>query len=214
MTPEFAQAVDRVFLSVLGTLEQIGRGEEPEPKEEKLRIRGWLDQAEAQLGLGAGLAVGQVRAGFVDRRDADLDGLARRPWWNENKLETELYSTNDRAWKFYQQAKEAFTRRNRDPLEVYYVSVVLGFRGLYADDPVQAAENATALGLPADLETWAREASMSIQLGQGRPPISDASQPIEGAGPLEGPATFVWATFAGLVLTVFLVMFLWLVWEW
>ena len=47
MTPEFAQAVDRVFLSVLGTLEQIGRGEEPEPKEERLRIRGWLDQAEA-----------------------------------------------------------------------------------------------------------------------------------------------------------------------
>ena len=95
---------------------------------------------------------------------------------------------------------------------MFYVSVVLGFRGLYGDDPVKAAENAQALGLPPDLETWAREASMSIHLGQGRPPISDASQPIEGAPPLEGPATFVWSTFAGLALTVFLLMFFWLFW--
>jgi type VI secretion system protein ImpK len=214
MTPEFAQAVDRVFLSVLGTLEQIGRGEEPEPKEEKLRIRGWLDQAEAQLAQGKDWELAKYGlVSWIDEMMISTPWEGAR-WWNENKIETELYNTNDRAWKFYQQAKEAFTRKNRDPLEVYYVSVVLGFRGLYGDDPVKAAENAMALGLPPDLETWAREASMSIQLGQGRPPISDASQPIEGAGPLEGPAMFVWSTFAGLVLTVFLVMFLWLFWEW
>ena len=50
MTPEFAAAVDRAFLHVLRLLDRIGRGEHPPAAEERLRIRGWLDQAEAQLG--------------------------------------------------------------------------------------------------------------------------------------------------------------------
>ena len=212
MTPEFAEAVDRVFLSVLGLLDQIGRGQEPSPKEEKLRIRGWLDQAEGHLGRGEEWEL--AKYGLVSWIDEMMISTPWNgaKWWNENKLETEIYNTNDRAWKFYQQANEASKKQNRDSLEVFYVCVVLGFRGLYGDDPVKAAENAQALGLPPDLETWAREASTSIRLGQGRPPISDASQPIEGAPALEGPAMFIWSTFAGLVLTVFLVMFFWLFW--
>ena len=47
---------------------------------------------------------------------------------------------------------------------------------------------------------------MAIRLGQGRPPISDASQPIEGAPPLEGPDMLIWASFTGVVLVIFLVM--------
>ena len=52
MTPKFSKAVDPVFLHVLGLLERIGRDENPSPSEERLRIRGWLDQAEGQLGHG------------------------------------------------------------------------------------------------------------------------------------------------------------------
>ncbi len=50
MTPEFASAADPVFLHVLELLERIGRGEDPPAAEERGRIRGWIDQAEARLG--------------------------------------------------------------------------------------------------------------------------------------------------------------------
>ncbi len=52
MTPNFSTAVDPVFQHVLGLLERIGRDETPAPSDERLRIRGWLDQAEGRLGHG------------------------------------------------------------------------------------------------------------------------------------------------------------------
>src|SRR5437762_2895951 len=56
------------------------------------------------------------------------------PWkapWNENKLEESdsLFRTNDRAWKFWEQAKLAAARSLRDAQEVFYLCVLLGFRG-------------------------------------------------------------------------------------
>ncbi len=56
----------------------------------------------------------------------DSDWAAR---WNEQKLEIELYGSNDRAWKFWQQAQLAQSRTGNDALEVCYLCVMLGFRG-------------------------------------------------------------------------------------
>ncbi len=49
--------------------------------------------------------------------------------WNEQKLEVSMYGTNDRAWKFWEQARRAETRSGMDALEVFYLCVMLGFRG-------------------------------------------------------------------------------------
>src|SRR5262249_9164714 len=60
------------------------------------------------------------------------------PWaaaWNERKLEVALYATNDRAWRFWEQARKATARKGGDALEVYFLCVLLGFRGDLADDP-------------------------------------------------------------------------------
>jgi hypothetical protein len=43
---------------------------------------------------------------------------------------------------------------------------------------------------------------MAIQLKLGRPPISEVSVPLEGAPPLNGPFSLIWASLAGLILTV------------
>jgi type VI secretion system protein ImpK len=54
------------------------------------------------------------------------------PWsteWNERKLEAALYGTNDRAWKFWDQAKRAESQQGSDALEVFFLCVMLGFRG-------------------------------------------------------------------------------------
>lgn len=49
--------------------------------------------------------------------------------WNEQKLEVELYGSNDRSWRFWQQAQLAQSRATDDALEVFYLCVMLGFRG-------------------------------------------------------------------------------------
>jgi len=202
MTPEFAKAVDPVFLYVLGLLERIGRDERITVEEERLRIRGQLDQAEAYLGQGADWeAAKYALVSWID------EVLIEAPWpsgewWKNNSLEWEEFKSNDRSEEFYVRAKrDASALRRKDALEVFYVCVVLGFRGLYRD-PERTAALAEPLELPPDLETWARQTSMAIQLGRGRPPISDGSVPIEGAPPLGGPFTLIWASVIGVILAV------------
>ena len=51
---------------------------------------------------------------------------------------------------------------------------------------------------------------MAIQLGQGRPPISEQSDPIEGAPPLDGPFLLIWSGLFGVILAVFAMIFGWL----
>lgn len=71
-----------------------------------------------------------------------------RQEWTEHKLEGKLYGTNDRAWKFWQQAKTAATR-NDHSLEAFYLCVNLGFRGDLRDQPekLRAWVNQTKLRL-------------------------------------------------------------------
>jgi type VI secretion system protein ImpK len=210
MSPEFAIAVDHIFLHVLGLLDRIGRDENPPVKEERLRIRGWIDQAEAILGQRPDWQLAKYAlVAWIDDVliEAPWEG---RGWWKENALEVEIFNTRLRNEQFYLKAKEASGQARKDALEVFYVCAVLGFRGLYRD-PMAAAALAEPRGLPADLETWARQTSMAIQLGLGRPPISEVSVPAAGAPPLEGPFLLVWATLAGVVLAAFTVICGWMV---
>jgi type VI secretion system protein ImpK len=209
MTPNFSTAADPVFLHVLGLLERIRRGESPVPSEERLRIRGWLDQAEGRLGHAHDwLLAKYALVSWIDEVliDAVWEG---RNWWRENALEVEVFNTRLRNEQFYLKAKEASSLPQKDALETFYVCVVLGFRGLYRD-PLAAAALAEPRQLPADLETWARQTSMAIQLGQGRPAISEASEPVAGAPPLDGPFLLIWSSVFGVILAVFVLVFAWL----
>jgi type VI secretion system protein ImpK len=51
---------------------------------------------------------------------------------------------------------------------------------------------------------------MAIQLGQGRPPISEQNEPIVGAAPLDGPFVFIWSSLFGVILAAFTLIFGWL----
>ncbi len=209
MTPKFSKAVDPIFLHVLGLLDRIARDEDPSAEEERARIRGWFSQAEQTLGQGDDWMLAKyAMVAWIDDMliDAPWDG---REWWKENALEVEIFNTRSRYEQFYLKAKEAALLSGKDALEVFYVCVVLGFRGLYRD-PATAAGLAEPRGLPPNLQTWAKHTSMAIRLGQGRPPVSEVSRPAEGAPPLEGPFSLIWSVFLGLVLIVFIVIFVWL----
>lgn len=199
MTPRFAQAVDPVFLHVLNLLERIGRDERPVAQEERLRIVALLDQAEAIVGAGTEWDLAKYAIiSWIDEMlvETPWDG---RDWWSNNVLEVELFNTRLCNEQFYVRAQEASTLARRDALEVYYVCVVLGFRGLYRDPNLSVMFSA-AHGLPPDLDTWARQASLAIRLGQGRPALSPPRREIAGAPPLRTKPLVAWSWLAAVLL--------------
>lgn len=201
MTPKFAQAVDPVILNVLALLDRIGRDEKPSPQDERLRIRTLIDQGEALIGAGPEWKLAKYAlVSWVDEMlvDAPWSG---RDWWSNNVLEVETFNTRQCYDQYYIKAREASTLPQRDALEVYYVCVVLGFRGLYRD-PEMARSTILALELPPDVETWAKQTAMAVRLGQGRPAITGKRRELRGAPPLRAKYIALWSTLAMVMLIV------------
>jgi type VI secretion system protein ImpK len=204
MNPKFAAAVDPIFLYVIGHHNQIlERGSAPaEAVREGIQNR--FRQADALLTEkrqqeGWELAKYALAAWIDDLFiGATWQG---RDWWENNSLEFMYFNTRDRATHFFLKSKDAARLTRRDALEVFYVCVVLGFRGLYGLP--DAAFLAEQLELPPDLESWARRTAKSIELGQGRPPIYPASRPGDGAPPLEGRFYLLGASLAAAALAIF-----------
>jgi type VI secretion system protein ImpK len=201
MTPRFALAVDPIFLHVLDLIERINRGEQPNPQEERLRIRTLIDQGEAVLGASEQWELAKYAiVSWIDEMlvDAPWDG---REWWSNHVFEVEMFNTRLCNERFFTQAQMASSHTVRDALEVYYNCAVLGFHGLYSD-PMLADSLTRAHGLPPDLEGWAKQAAMSIRLGQGRPPLAPTRQEVRGAPPHRVRTRFVWAWLAVTMLLV------------
>jgi type VI secretion system protein ImpK len=60
------------------------------------------------------------------------------PWghkWADHKLETALFRSDNAGWKFWREAQQAETQADLDALEVFYLCVLLGFRGERRDEP-------------------------------------------------------------------------------
>ncbi len=90
-------------------------------------------------------------------------------------------------------------------MEVYYICVILGFRGVY-ENPSANAGIIEQYGLPPSLEDWLAENAEGIHLGRV-PPVPQAVDRTEGAPPLEGHAQRSKAFFFfGLALTALVVV--------
>lgn len=212
MTPKFAQAVDPILLHVLELLDGITRQRRFRPTDERIRIRALIDQAEAIVGSGEDWELAKYGlVSWIDEMlvDAAWDG---RDWWSNNVMEVELFNTRLCYEQFYVRAQEASTLSSRDALEVFYICVVLGFRGLYRDRAM-AEMLAPAHGLPPDLDSWAKQVSMSIRLGQGRPALANPNREIHGAPPLKSRSIVVWPWMIGLMLGAWNVLYYVLFWS-
>ena len=120
---------------------------------------------------------------------------------SNNVLEVQHFNTRLCNEQFFVRAAEASTLTKRDALEVYYICVVMGFQGLYRD-PLMADSLIHGHGLAPDLASWAQQASMSIRLGQGRPPLKPPQREIAGAPPLRSKSVVVWSWLIAIVLVV------------
>jgi type VI secretion system protein ImpK len=187
MTPEFAKAVDPVFEYVLELLDRLESGQgETSGEREQQRIMRALDRAEAALGSGNDdwTAAKFALACWIDEM------LAAPIWdhheyWTNNPLEKGLFGTADRALLFYTWSKKAAAERRRDSLEVYYLCVILGFRGLY-EIPAVAADLAERFELPVTLDDWLANTGSALQLRRGIPPVTPTGTIPRGAPELKG----------------------------
>jgi type VI secretion system protein ImpK len=205
MTPQFSRAVDPIFLHVLDLLDRISREEEPSVHEERLKIKAWLDQGEAIIGRGPEWELAKYAlVCWIDEVLIEAPWSSRE-WWYENALEQELFGNRLAYEMFYVRANDASQMAKKDALETFYVCVVLGFRGLYRDQ--SALYDSQRLGLPASLDDWAKQMSLSIRLGQGRPPISQTGTGGSGAPPLTGQGMLIWTALVGVILSAFVAMF-------
>lgn len=118
------------------------------------------------------------------------------PWgdqWNDRKLETALYGTNDRAHAFWDQSRRAEGRSGSDALEVFFLCVMLGFRGNLRDDPQK-------------LQTWvsATQARINKSQGQGLQ-LPPELEPPSHVPPLHGRERFQQMVYAAAVAFLFLI---------
>jgi type VI secretion system protein ImpK len=191
MREELANLVHPVLTTGLGLKARLERGEAPALEAEQAALSGLLlgdreaarwpdfggdrvDERSASEGLPAFLGVRYALVCWLDEMFV-LDS----PWsdrWNEHKLEVQLYASNDRAWKFWDQARLAAARPTADALEAFFLCVMLGFSGELGEDPPRLAE-------------WI--AATRQQLSQARArdwPTPPAREPVTRVPPLTGRA--------------------------
>ena len=113
--------------------------------------------------------------------------------WNEQKLEMELYGSNDRSWKFWEQAQLAEKRTTKDALESFFLCAELGFRGDLADEP-------------AKLEAWLTSVRAQLARTQAQPWIAPPErEPLTNVPPLRGRERLQRTLLVGGVLLLLLI---------
>jgi type VI secretion system protein ImpK len=220
MQDELANLVYPVLSYGLRLKERLEDGEELDLEKEQGHLKGMLltetearrwvdfggDMEPASLANGGFAREGAPRAfePFLGIRYAlvcwlDELFILDSPWsaaWTERKLEAALYGTNDRAWRFWEQAQRAEKRPNRDALEAFFLCVMLGFRGEYTEDPVR-------------LDNWVSAARAHINRGltQNWPYPPELEPPIN-VPPRHGRDMLENMIVRGGVLLVLLIPFL------
>ena len=203
MSPTFSTAIDPVFEHVLNLLERIEKNEAKSPQEERQAIMNRLSNSDAQLGNRQGWDLAKYAlVSWIDEVLINAPWPGQR-WWLENSLEFVLFRTRDCATQFFEKANEAANLTRRDALEVFYVCVVLGFRGLFGLPETEATRLAGSLGVQYPIEAWAKQISRSIQLGQGRPSIGEHLRPRMTAPPMDSKYLLVGTMLVGVILTAF-----------
>ena len=191
MNPKFASHIDPLFEYVLNLLERAESGRNPDPEVEKARIRNQLEQIDASLGhIGAWCEDWKLaRYAMVAWIDECLvygctwDGASV---WQRNLLEVDLYKEesepDDAAEEFFKEAEKASQLKRKDALEVFYLAVILGYRGVYRSDSGDTSST------DSTLRRWLKVTSAAISAGRPEiyipttvaPHVEDGGQPLNG----------------------------------
>lgn len=200
MTPKFASAVDDVFRYVIDLLSRIERNEQPNQQDERSKIRELLERAEVRIDSREEWKLAKYAlVAWIDEALTQAEWNARKAW-REKTLESSYFKTDNAAIQFFVKAREAQEFVNKDPLEVFYICVMVGFRGIYSGPG--GGDTAEHHGLDASLDTWIERTAAAIRGKPDRPPITATPQLIDVAAPLEARYQFLGMSLLTFVLTV------------
>lgn len=201
MRPEFSQAVDPIFQTTLNFVDRIEKGNRLIAADERATLLRRIDEAEIRLGNTQEWKLAKYAlCSWIDAVliDAPWQG---KGWWKDNCLESKYFGRRDAHEDFFKQANAAAELGPKDALEVYYIAVVLGFRGIYGDSDANYRSNVIhSSRLPDSIEAWCRSTARSLQLKQGRPPIPERIQTGGSAKPLTGKTSLVTYSMISIVL--------------
>jgi type VI secretion system protein ImpK len=171
MQDEIAEFVHTVIRNGLALKNRLARGEALSLGTEQAGLERLLSresEARRYADLGTEMEIRYALVCWLDEIFV-LDPVCG-PEWNEQKLEAMMFGTNDRAWKFWEKARRAGARSDSDVLEVYYLCVMLGFRGDLLDAPDR-------------LKAWSDVTRAQIEKSQGQA----WSSPLELDAPSKVP---------------------------
>jgi type VI secretion system protein ImpK len=195
MRDEIANLVYPVLDYGMGLKDRLERGLAPDLELEQMELKRLLGSegdarrlsdygGDSMVAHSVGVPRGGVRGGdaFLGIRYAlvcwlDELFILDSAWsteWNERKLEVALYGTNDRAWKFWEQARRAETQPGGDALEVFFLCVMLGFRGDLREDTTK-------------LQAWVAGTQIRVAKSQAQEwQVPPELQPPTNVPPLRG----------------------------
>lgn len=201
MRPEFAKRIDPIFLSAMQFVERMEQNDRLVASDVRATIEKKLDDAELSLGnnqewqLSKYALCALIDALFIA---APWNG---KSWWKDNCLEKKYFGDRLAHEAFFQHAIEAAGLPRKDALEVYYLAVILGFRGFYGDSNASYKQSwIEKLRIPPTIEGWCSLVARGLQLRQGRPAIQEAIQVGQGARPMNGRASMVVFAILSLVM--------------
>lgn len=213
MRPDIANLVYPVFGHALKLKDRLARGDDNTTVQKEQSILKGLLKSESEARRWSEFAgeitrtvAGGPSDGFLGIRYAlvcwlDEIFILDSPWksdWSELSLEVALYGTRDRSFKFWDQARRAEARPETDALEVFFLCVMLGFRGDLSDAPDR-------------LKTWRDGTEAHLAQGQEREwPGPVEVQPAINVPPLTGTSrqqTALTVLGAALLLSIPAIMF-------
>jgi type VI secretion system protein ImpK len=174
VTPEFSKVIDPIFEAALrfeSKIENAHIDSSFNTADERATLIRKIDEAESQLGKTKAWELAKYAiCGWIDAR-LIASPWKESNWWNNNCLEQRYFKTQLAHHRFFEKAIEAESLPEKDALEVFYLAVVLGFRGFYKESPSVIREKATELDLPDSVEGWCQSTYRSLHLRQGRPEL-------------------------------------------
>ncbi|QDV55741.1 DotU family type IV/VI secretion system protein [Rosistilla oblonga] len=196
MRPETAQLVDPVLSLTWQLRDALAAGQTERFASGRSELKELLSRIHnAELAAGHStssdyLGLGYPLACWIDEMMTD-DATAGRIW-NENKIEGELFGSNDRAWMFWRQAQLAETLGRSEDLAVFYLCVSLGFTGQHRNNPEQLA-------------AWMHQTRLGLGIvPELKLPFANDLAPATDAPPLTGAAALQRAGYVGWTAAVVL----------
>ncbi|MDZ4848952.1 MAG: DotU family type IV/VI secretion system protein [Pirellulaceae bacterium] len=192
MQPEFAKAIDPIFVAAIRLESRIESQVPIVTADERATLIRKIEEAESKLGQRDEWKLSKYAiCACIDSRLIEMRWQAR-DWWKDNCLEKKFFGTRDAHEEFFKRAIEAGALPQKNALEVFYLAVVLGFRGFYSNsDQAYSRKMSSQFRIPNTIEEWCREVARSLHLRQGRPAIPGIVQTGGTAKPISGKATFI-----------------------